>query len=329
MVGYTLETFLEKAKELHPELDFSLVTEYKGRQVSVPVICHEKDFAGREHGVFMIQPSNLFSGKCCPKCNGKNFTNEDRKLFCSILHDWKYDYTKSDFSRVKEKTTVTCPIHGDFQTSFDNHFNKKCGCKECFAKTYNTEIYVGEANKVHNGKYRYDKTVYENMHGKIIITCPEHGDFEQVAQAHLRGEGCPKCATQYNVLENKIETILKENNIKYEQGKAEKWLITEKKGQSHLDFYIPDCNLAIECQGKQHFGVGGWNNRYDFEERYAIDKWKKEQCDKRGIELIYFANQYSTPKKFINEYLGRIFFDEKELLKYVKYLLLNLSKIDN
>lgn len=37
-------------------------------------------------------------------------------------------------------------------------------------------------------------------------------------------------------------------NIKYERYKKFSWL---KK--QNLDFYLPDYNIAIECQGIQHF----------------------------------------------------------------------------
>ena len=31
-----------------------------------------------------------------------------------------------------------------------------------------------------------------------------------------------------------------------------KWL-----GKQSIDFFLPQYNIAIECQGKQHFGFGG------------------------------------------------------------------------
>ena len=313
----TLDEFLVKVKKVRPEYDYSLVTEYINNSTKIPVICHKKDFAGREHGVFMITPADLLTNKGCNKCNGKGFTNEDRKIFCSILYGNKYDYSKSDFSTSKNITTVICPEHGEFKVDYDHHFNAKIGCRYCSYPVRDTESFKKEAIIRHKGYYSYDKSEYVNSHTKVVITCPIHGDFEQSPNAHLRGEGCPDCA-KVSILEYNVETLLKENNIKFIKDKKAKWLITEKNGQSHLDFFIPDIHLAIECQGKQHFGFGGWNSKYNYEERYEIDKWKKEQCDNHNINLIYFANKNDVPK----EYLGKIFVNEKELLKYIKYLLL-------
>jgi hypothetical protein len=46
---------------------------------------------------------------------------------------------------------------------------------------------------VHGDKYDYSKVVYVRNHDKVIITCPEHGEFLQAPSAHKRGQGCRKC----------------------------------------------------------------------------------------------------------------------------------------
>ena len=54
--------------------------------------------------------------------------------------------------------------------------------------------FIEKSNKIHNSKYSYDKVTYINSLTKVVITCPEHGDFEQVPSSHTRGRGCPICA---------------------------------------------------------------------------------------------------------------------------------------
>lgn len=68
---------------------------------------------------------------------------------------------------------------------------------------------------------------------------------------HLSGHGCPKCRSSR--LEQETEMLLKKYNIKYETQKRFNWLITEKMGKMSLDFYLPIYNVAIECQGEQHY----------------------------------------------------------------------------
>ena len=60
-------------------------------------------------------------------------------------------------------------------------------------KRRTTEEWVAEARAVHPDKYTYERTVFAGAHGKVIITCPVHGDFEQKALSHLAGRGCNQC----------------------------------------------------------------------------------------------------------------------------------------
>ena len=56
-----------------------------------------------------------------------------------------------------------------------------------------TEEFIKEAIKIHGSKYEYQKACYLKSNIKIIITCKEHGDFEQSTKKHLQGQGCKQC----------------------------------------------------------------------------------------------------------------------------------------
>ena len=57
-----------------------------------------------------------------------------------------------------------------------------------------TDEFIERSKACHDGRYTYERTVYENAADKVIITCPEHGDFAQMAANHMAGHGCPSCA---------------------------------------------------------------------------------------------------------------------------------------
>lgn len=59
-----------------------------------------------------------------------------------------------------------------------------------------TEEFVEKANIVHNNKYEYFNTTYSGRLNNLIINCGKHGLFKQMAYVHLRGQGCPQCATE-------------------------------------------------------------------------------------------------------------------------------------
>jgi hypothetical protein len=61
-------------------------------------------------------------------------------------------------------------------------------------KKLTTEEFIARATKVHGGKFSYDKVVYENKLSRIVVTCPDHGDYEVTATVHMLGRK-PRCCT--------------------------------------------------------------------------------------------------------------------------------------
>ena len=67
-----------------------------------------------------------------------------------------------------------------------------------------------------------------------------------------------------------------------------------------LDFYLPDFNIAIECQGLQHFiPVELFGGEEQFQIRKKRDFIKKELCEKNGITILYFSDTKSRIPKYI------------------------------
>lgn len=87
-----------------------------------------------------------------------------------------------------------------------------------------TEEFIKKANFTHNNKYDYSKVNYTGS--KVIIICPEHGEFLQ-DRAHLYGNGCPKCKGEItgNLKRNSISLFIenanKIHNGKYDYSKVE------------------------------------------------------------------------------------------------------------
>ena len=80
--------------------------------------------------------------------------------------------------------------------------------------------FIDKAKKIHGNKYDYSKVVYKNNYTKVCIICPEHGEFWQTPNNHLKGYGCSKCSG--NCKKNNNDFITKAKNIhgdKYEYSK--------------------------------------------------------------------------------------------------------------
>jgi hypothetical protein len=55
--------------------------------------------------------------------------------------------------------------------------------------------FVARARAVHGTRYDYSKSDYRGSQAKIVIICPDHGEFQQLPNSHLSGPaGCPSCA---------------------------------------------------------------------------------------------------------------------------------------
>jgi len=57
-----------------------------------------------------------------------------------------------------------------------------------------TDEFISKSNIIHNYSYDYSKCVYTDSKSKVTITCPIHGDFQQIANSHLNNKGCGVCA---------------------------------------------------------------------------------------------------------------------------------------
>ena len=57
-----------------------------------------------------------------------------------------------------------------------------------------TESLIIKFVKIHGDNFDYSKVEFEGLTSKVIIICPEHGEFLQQPRLHLRGSnGCKIC----------------------------------------------------------------------------------------------------------------------------------------
>lgn len=60
-----------------------------------------------------------------------------------------------------------------------------------------TEIFKTRSNKIHNGKYGYERVKCFNATDKVEIYCPEHKKFFWQSPAnHMKGIECPDCGRE-------------------------------------------------------------------------------------------------------------------------------------
>ena len=73
--------------------------------------------------------------------------------------------------------------------------------------------------------------------------------------------------------------------ILIERQKRFKWL-----GKQILDFFLPELNIAIEYQGRQHFEpVGKFGGEDEYKNNVKRDIKKYDLCKEHGIKVLYFS----------------------------------------
>lgn len=186
--------FIKKAQEIHnKQYDYSKVDYIKNTD-KVIINC-------LIHGDFQQSPASHLRGSGCPECGKLKISAEkgkDTEYFiqkAKEVHGDKYDYSLVEYTKSKNKVKIICPEHGVFKQAAGSHLYGN-GCSKCASSKIlpkSTEQFIEEAVKLHEDKYEYKNSIYLSSKEKIIITCPLHGDFQQLPTSHLQGSGCPKC----------------------------------------------------------------------------------------------------------------------------------------
>jgi hypothetical protein len=201
---FTNESYIDRFREVHGDkFDYSLVSINGGTKDRIQVIC-------RVHGPFITRVDTHLAGFGCRTCSHVNTSLVSRLSQEKVIermrkvHDNLFDYSKAVYTLSKEKLTVTCPRHGDFQVEAMKHLNGT-GCLKCAieGKTSNKDDFIREARLYHGDRYNYNDVDYKTAHISVRIKCKEHGVFSQSPNNHKKGQGCPYCGEFARQLENK------------------------------------------------------------------------------------------------------------------------------
>ena len=315
----SISAFIKKSRSKHGDkYDYSKV-KYDGAHTKVCIICPK-------HGEFWQTPNEHKKGCGCPKCGNKakgercRSTKEEFIKKANEVHGGKYEYSKVEYVNNATKVCIICPKHGNFEQTPNSHL-RGCGCPNCSFENTGDRCrsslveFIKKARKLHGDKYNYSNVEYVNSRIKVCIICSEHGEFWQSPSDHTKCRGCPKCNLSH--LERSVMNYLDDVGITYDYQKRFKWL-----GNQSLDFYLPDYNIGIECQGEQHFfPVEHFGGDKRFKNTLERDKWKKKLCEENGVKLLYFGN---TPNH--DTFLGEVVHDDVQyLIDYLNENKLNIT----
>lgn len=151
---------------------------------------------------------------------------------------------------------------------------------ELCRRVVTTSSLIDEAMAIYGDKYTYGKLNYINLHHKVVITCPKHGDFKEYARRFLDGDECPRCRKEEHFikrLEAKFGDRFGLGELNYVSSTKPVTLICPKHGRfSRLIGSI----LASSC-GCQECGNEKLQNICDKAHQDAV-----ERKDKRIVRRV-------------------------------------------
>lgn len=250
-----------------------------------------------------VKPSNLLTGKGCPKCaNNIKKTNEEYVKKVSLVNP--------DIEVIEEYVNSYTPIfhkckkHNIQWKVSPSSILQGCGCLECgieklsVSNTKSHEQYVEELKKINPNIVVIENYIRSNI--PILHKCLIDGNEWYAAPSNiLFGNGCPQCNESKG--ERQIRLWLEDKHIVYE--KQKKFEDCRDIKPLPFDFYLLRYNLCIEFDGKQHYEpIEYFGGQKNFELQQKHDIIKDEYCKNNGISLLripYFKNVEEELNNFL------------------------------
>lgn len=106
-------------------LNYKRKSEFKGLGLSIKMNCNN-------HGDFNSTPEKLLNGIKCNLCYRDSRVSTLNYFIerANILHNNKYDYSRSVYNGFNSRIDIICPTHGMFNQLVKGHLSGK-GCKKC------------------------------------------------------------------------------------------------------------------------------------------------------------------------------------------------------
>lgn len=175
-------------------------------------------------------------------------------------------------------------------TDLTQRKKQSCGCTR-FQRSYNdlTGMKFGKLTVIKRIEDKITSSGRKRMLYNCICDCGNECNVygESLMSNNAKSCGCIKSYGEYAV-----KQFLTENLVSFETQKKYSDLIGINGGKLSYDFFLPQYNLLIECQGGQHYSpVEQWGGEQLFIKQQEHDKRKKEYAQKHNIELFIIDYQ--------------------------------------
>lgn len=198
----------------------------------------------------------------------------------------KYNLLK-DFTTINNSITLQCKNCDSIQNRKVKELlkNDKClSCERHLVIPKSQKAFINEVNKKYGEEFEVIDN-YKDSFTKIKIRHTLCGKIISIRPHDLlsRTTLCPLCDKSKG--EKAIEKFLIDNNIDY----FPQYRLNEFK-RAPYDFYLPQYNLLIEFQGRQHYEpVKKFGGEAQFQRQKEIDLKKSELAVRVNKELLIIS----------------------------------------
>lgn len=311
MRALNTDTVIARATALHgTKYGYDKVV-YRNKRTKIIVTCPiHGDFEQ-----FPLDHAVAVRGYGCTRCGHqeiaarRRFTKADFVRKAREVHGNRYIYEQTIYQGARQKVTIACSEHGAFSQTADSHL-QGIGCPTCGHELcgqnqrLSPDRFIAACSATHGNKYDYSKTEYTRSVDKIIITCPKHGDFTQVANAHQSGIGCRKCSCGgfSNGAIEWLEYRARQDGIYIQHAGNDGEYTAHDKDDRLLKFdgYCFQTNTVYEYEGSYFHGDP---KLYDPDEVNAVTKqsfghmWQKTMDRLNRIEAMGYNVCYITSRE--------------------------------
>lgn len=265
----------------------------------------------------------------CSRCAGlKNYHKTKDEIvkiinrYCKT-HDFVFNGFDGEYKNNRTIVNLTCKKCGyHYSPSAASVINHEYNCPKCSrnAKLNEQEVITRVTARCIEENYTflgfYDKnrvqTKFNGIKNILLgVKCNNCNNkyFINYNNFINKKQHCRTC--NIKILEKNIFDTLNKNSVVFihdhETKHTLQWL-----DNLRLDFYLPEYNIAIECQGIQHFKpIDYFGGETAFEKQQKNDEKKRKLCEENGIKLLYYSNLGI-------EYPYKVYEDINELIKEIR-----------
>lgn len=212
------------------------------------------------------------------------------KAKATLVHNGKYSYDLTEYTKSANNLTILCPMHGSFSQKANSHLSGR-GCNTCGNAAIgdkarlSTQSFIEKATALHKGRYSYTDVVYEGAKIHVAITCKVHGTFLQSPSSHMTGAGCKYCgwllttASMTSEYEDTLIRCKKVHNNEYSYG-----TVDYKNSRSKLEIICSKHGVSYQTAA-QHLG-GSRCYKCSYENRSQASFYNKTITERNRCEYL-------------------------------------------